>query len=183
MTQSPTSRDRVRSGSRSVWLTTAAMFATLALIFTYVEVLLPYNLGIPGVKLGLANLVILIALYRMDFRSALTINLVRIVLAALLFSGVFAMFYSLAGGMISLVVMALLKRTGKFSMIGVSMAGGVAHNFGQLLVAAVVVENARMFVYFPVLVFTGIAAGIGIGIIAYVLNKRLPSQLFRSGNR
>ena len=139
-------------------LTLSAMFATLALIFTYVEVLIPYNLGIPGVKLGLANLVILIALYRMDVRYALMIDLIRILLAGLMFSGLFAMLYSLAGGMISLLVMALLQRTGKFSMIGVSMAGGVSHNFGQLLVAALVVTNARMFVYFPVLVFSGIAA-------------------------
>ena len=110
-------------------LTLSAMFATLALIFTYVEVLIPYNLGIPGVKLGLANLVILIALYRMDVRYALMIDLIRILLAGLMFSGLFAMLYSLAGGMISLLVMALLQRTGKFSMIGVSMAGGVSHNF------------------------------------------------------
>lgn len=162
-------------------LTLSAMFATLALIFTYVEVLIPYNLGIPGVKLGLANLVILIALYRMDIRYALMIDLIRILLAGLMFSGLFAMLYSLAGGMISLLVMALLQRTGKFSMIGVSMAGGVSHNFGQLLVAALVVTNARMFVYFPVLVFSGIAAGIGIGVIAYIINRKLPSQLFKGG--
>lgn len=79
-------------------LTLSAMFATLALIFTYVEVLIPYNLGIPGVKLGLANLVILIALYRMDVRYALMIDLIRILLAGLMFSGLFAMLYSLAGG-------------------------------------------------------------------------------------
>jgi len=160
-------------------LTMSAMFATLALIFTYVEVLIPYNLGVPGVKLGLANLVIIIALYEMDFKYAMTINVIRIMLSGLLFAGVFAMLYSLSGGILSLIVMWFLKKTGKFSMIGVSMAGGVVHNMGQLLVAALVVSNLKMFVYFPILVFSGIAAGICIGIVAYVIDQRVPKQLFR----
>lgn len=89
------------------------------------------------------------------------------------------MLYSLAGAMISLTVMVILKRTNMFSMIGVSMAGGVAHNFGQLIIAAFVISNIKMFLYFPVLVFTGIASGIDIGIIAYITDKRLPKSLFR----
>ncbi len=175
MMQSPTDR----SGLRTRRLTMSAMFATLALIFTYVEFLIPYSVGIPGVKLGLANLVIIIALYKMDFKYAMTINLLRIGLSGLLFSGVFAMLYSLCGGVISLIVMWLLRRSGRFSMIGVSMAGGVAHNFGQLIIAAVVVSNIKMFVYFPILVFSGIGAGICIGITAYILNKKMPAQLFK----
>lgn len=170
---------RDRSARRTKRLTTGAMFAALALIFSYIEFLIPINIGIPGIKLGFANLVIIIALYEMDFRYALAINLVRIGLSGLLFSGVFAMLYSLAGGLTSLLVMALLRRTGRFSIIGVSMAAGVAHNFGQLIVAALVIENAKMFIYFPVLVFSGIAAGIGIGILAAVLDRKVPKQLFR----
>ena len=154
------------------------LLVALAFIFSYLESLLP-SVGIPGVKLGLANLVIIIALYEMDFRYAMAINLMRIALSGLLFSGVFAMFYSLAGGVISLIIMWLLMKTGKFSMIGVSMAGGVAHNMGQLLVAAFVVSNIKMFVYFPILVFSGIGAGICIGIVAYVIDKRVPKQLFK----
>ena len=96
------------SAQRTRRLTMSAMYATLALIFTYVEFLIPYSVGIPGVKLGLANLVIIIALYEMDFRYAMAINLMRIALSGLLFSGVFAMFYSLAGGVISLIIMWLL---------------------------------------------------------------------------
>jgi len=115
----------------------------------------------------------------MDFKYAMTINLLRIGLSGLLFSGVFAMLYSLCGGVISLIVMWLLSRSGRFSMIGVSMAGGVAHNFGQLIIAAVVVSNIKMFVYFPILVFSGIGAGICIGITAYILNKKMPAQLFK----
>lgn len=155
------------------------MFAALALIFSYIEAILPVNIGVPGVKLGLANLIIIIALYELDLRYAFFINLIRISLAGLLFTGVFAMLYSLAGGMVSLAVMALLKKTDKFSMIGVSMAGGVAHNFGQLLIASFMVSNIKMFLYFPILVFTGIGAGIGIGIVAYVIDRRLPKMLFR----
>jgi len=154
------------------------MFATLALIFTYVEVLIPVNLGVPGVKLGLANLVIILALYNMNFKYAFTINLIRIVLSGLLFSGVFAMLYSLAGGICSLLVMWLLKRSGRFSLIGVSMAAAVAHNFGQLLTAALMVSNIRLFIYYPVLVFSGIIAGIGIGIFAFFVNRKLPPELF-----
>ncbi|WP_242838705.1 Gx transporter family protein [Eubacterium sp. AB3007] len=171
-------KTRTSRTTRTRRLTMSAMFACLALIFTYVEVLIPYSVGIPGVKLGLANLVILIALYEMDARYALTINLIRICLSGLLFSGLFAMLYSLAGGLISLAVMWALKRTGLFSMVGVSMAGGVAHNFGQVVVAAVIVENIRMFAYFPVLLFTGLAAGILMGIVAYIIDRSLPKQLF-----
>lgn len=175
MTQSQISKSAVRTRR----LTMSAMYATLALIFTYVEFLIPYSVGIPGVKLGLANLVIIIALYEMDFKYALSINLLRIALSGLLFSGIFAMFYSLSGGLVSIIVMWALKRSGKFSMAGVSMAGGVAHNLGQLLVAAFVVSNIKIFVYFPILIFSGIGAGICIGIVAYVIDKRVPKELFK----
>ena len=96
-----------------------------------------------------------------------------------LFKNVSGSPYSLAGGMLSLLVMYLLKRTDKFSMIGVSMAGGVAHNLGQLTVAALIVENAKMYVYFSVLLFSGIFFGIMIGIIAYIIEKKLPRSIFR----
>lgn len=135
--------------------------------------------AMPGVKLGLANLVIIIALYEMNFRYAFAINLVRIVISGLLFSGLFGMLYSMAGGLLSLIVMWLLKKTGIFSMIGVSMAGGLAHNLGQLLVAAILVSNLKMFIYFPILMFSGIASGILIGVVSYVIDSKLPRSIFR----
>ncbi|MDD6042685.1 MAG: Gx transporter family protein, partial [Eubacteriaceae bacterium] len=144
--------------SRAKSVAIASMFTCLALIFSYVEALMP-AVAMPGVKLGLANLVIIIALYEMNFRYAFAINLVRIVISGLLFSGLFGMLYSMAGGLLSLIVMWLLKKTGIFSMIGVSMAGGLAHNLGQLLVAAILVSNLKMFIYFPILMFSGIASG------------------------
>lgn len=154
------------------------MFAALAFIFSYIEAILPLSTGIPGVKLGIANLVVILALYNMNFRYAMGINVIRILVAGLLFNGLFGALYSLAGGVVSLTVMWLLKRTGLFSMAGVSMAGGLAHNMGQLLVASALVSNLKMFVYLPVLMFSGIAAGILIGITASVVNGRVPKDVF-----
>lgn len=168
-----------RSTARTKRLALASMLACLALIFSYVEALIPFNAGIPGVKLGLANLVVIIALYEMNFRYALLINLIRIFVAGLLFSGVFGMFYSLAGGLLSLFVMWCLKKTGLFSMVGVSMAGGAAHNMGQLLMASAIVSNLRMFLYFPILMFSGIITGILVGITACIIDVKVPKSLFR----
>ena len=158
-------------------LALASMFAALALIFSYVEVLVPIPVPIPGVKLGLANLVILIALYRLGFRLAFSINCVRIVIAGLLFSGVFGMIYSFAGGILSILIMYLLKKIGCFSIVGVSMAGGVAHNLGQLLTACLIVSNFGLMSYFAILFFTGMISGILIGILAYFIERRLPPDI------
>ncbi len=157
-------------------LALSSMFAALALIFSYVEVLIPVPVPIPGIKLGIANLVIVMAIYRMGFRYAFTINCVRIVIAGLLFSGVFGMLYSFAGGILSIVIMYLLYRTGWFSMVGVSMAGGVAHNLGQLITAAIIVENVRMMSYFSILLFSGLFSGIAIGVLAALIDSRLPDM-------
>ena len=154
-------------------IATAALLATLALIFSYVEAMIPFFVSMPGVKLGIANLVVLIALYKLDIRYAFAINLVRIVVSGLLFSGLFGMIYSLAGGMLSLLVMWILKKTDLFSVVGVSMAGGVAHNVGQLIIASALVSDLRMFIYMPVLMFSGIGSGIVIGIICHFIMRRV----------
>ena len=166
-----------RSSDRVRKLAFSAMFAALALIFSYVEVLIPVPVPIPGVKLGIANLVILIAIYRLGFRYAFTINCVRIVASGLLFSGVFGMIYSFAGGILSIIIMYLLYRTKLFSMVGVSMAGGVAHNLGQLATACLIVSNMKLMSYFAVLLFSGLISGILIGILAYHIEKRLPKDI------
>ncbi len=155
-------------------LSIAAMFAALALIFSYIEVLVPIPVPMPGVKLGIANLVILIAIYRMNFRYAFAINMVRILVAGLLFNGVFGMLYSLSGGILSLLVMYILYRTRLFSMVGISMAGGVMHNLGQLFLACILVSNLTLMSYFSVLMFSGLISGILIGFFAYIIEKRLP---------
>ena len=156
-----------------------AVLVTLALAFSYIESLIPFDLGIPGVKLGLANLVVLIALCRLTPGEALTINLVRAALSALLFGTVMSLAYSLAGGILSFFVMWLLKRSGKFSLLGVSLAGGVAHNVGQLLVAMAVLENLRLAVYAPVLLISGVVTGLLIGVAAQAVERHLPASLGR----
>lgn len=155
-------------------ITMTALLAALALIFSYIEVILPFNTGIPGVKLGIANLVIIVALYYLGTGYAFSVNLIRVLIAGLLFNGLFGALYSLAGALLSFAVMTLLKRTGLFSVTGVSIAGGVSHNLGQLFVAAFLISNLKIFAYFPVLIFSGIISGAFIGIVSYLILKRLP---------
>ena len=153
-------------GSSAQFVARVALMASLALIFSYVEAIIPYNPGIPGIKLGIANVVTVIALYKYGWKEAASVSVIRIIVAGLLFNGVFGMLYSLAGAVLSLIGMIGLKKTGLFSAIGVSMAAGVLHNMGQLLVAAALIEDLRIFFYFPVLLFSVIAAGILVGIIS-----------------
>ena len=142
------------------------VFTALALLFSYIESLIPFHIGIPGVKLGLANLIIVIALYKMNARQAFLLSVTRIVLAGFLFGNLFSILYSLAGGMLSLIVMILLKKQNGFSVMGVSVAGGVFHNVGQLVIAMLVTESLNLFYYVPVLMISGLITGIFIGIIA-----------------
>lgn len=154
------------------------VFTALALIFSYVETLIPVNLGIPGVKLGLANLIIVVALYKMRLSEAYLLSVVRVLLAGFIFGNYFSIIYSLAGGILSLTVMALLKKWGGFSLQGISIAGGVFHNIGQLIVAAVVVETFSVTYYFPVLLVAGLLTGLVIGIVAEMMLKRLVNIQF-----
>lgn len=150
------------------------LFLALALICSYVESLIPFSVGIPGVKLGLANIVVILMLYETQARFALLISILRIVLAGLLFGNLFSILYSLAGGLLSFLCMVLLKKTGKFRIISVSAVGGITHNLGQILLAAVIVENKNLLYYFPLLFLAGIATGILIGITAQEILLRLP---------
>lgn len=149
------------------------LLTALALVLSWVESLLP-PLGVPGVKLGLPNLAVVFALYRLGWKDACVISLVRVALVALLFGNGAALAYSVAGAALSLTLMGLLKKTGKFSSIGVSVAGGVAHNAGQILVAMAMLETARLAWYLPVLWISGTVAGVLVGIVSGVLVKRVP---------
>lgn len=151
--------------------------SSLALIFSYVEAIIPFNAGIPGVKLGIANIVTVIALYKFSIKHAAIVSFIRIMVAGFLFSGLFGAIYSLAGATFSLIGMIFLKKTGKFSIAGVSMAGGVLHNLGQLLVASFLIKDLRIFFYFPILLFSGLASGIAIGIAATLIMRVLPKNL------
>jgi len=149
----------------------------LALALSYVESLFPAILpSIPGVKLGLANVVTVILLYTLKERAVTTaaiVTVLRVVLAGLLFSGVWAMIYALSGAVVSLLVMLLLKRL-PFSVLGISIAGGTAHNIAQLCVAAIVLGDGRLFsLYYPALIIAGVAAGTITGLAAAMVIKFL----------
>lgn len=141
-----------------------AMLTALAMILSYVENLIPINFGIPGMKLGFANLVTVTGLYFLNPLEVLTVVVMRILLTGFMFGSGMSIVYSLAGGILSFAVMALMKKSKGFSMIGVSIAGGIFHNVGQILVAAVVVKNIRMVYYLPVLLLSGTLTGLLIGI-------------------
>lgn len=149
------------------------VFTALALIFSYVESLIPIYMGIPGVKLGLANLIIVIALYKMSIKETYILSVVRIVLAGFMFGNLFGILYSLAGGILSLTTMCILKKTDKFSVYGISMVGGVFHNIAQLIMAAIVLESVSIGYYFPVLLISGLVTGFVIGLISNEMMKRL----------
>lgn len=149
------------------------VFTALALIFSYVESLIPISFGIPGVKLGLANLIIVTALFKLELKEAFLLSVVRVLLSGVLFGNYFSIIYSLAGALLSLSVMALLKRAGGFSIVGISIAGGVFHNIGQLFVAMIVVEMFSVAYYVPVLLVAGLLTGGVIGILAREILKRL----------
>lgn len=150
-----------------------AMLTAVAMILSYVESLLP-SVGIPGVKMGLANIAVIFALFRFGWKEAAALSLVRVVLVSLLFGSVGAMLYSLAGAVLSLAVMALLRRTDRFSTVGVSVAGGVAHNAGQILMAMLILQTRQLLGYLPVLAVAGIGGGILTGLAAALLIRRIP---------
>ncbi len=154
------------------------LFISLSLVVSYIEVMLPIPLGIPGVKIGLANAVIMVLLFFSTWQRALGISVLRIVLAGFLFGNPMTIVYSLAGGVLSLFVMVILKKMEEFSAVGISVGGGVAHNLGQLTVAVLLMENAKIYYYAPVLLITGTIAGIAIGALTGVLIKKMPKQLF-----
>lgn len=153
------------------------VFLGLALVCSYVESLIPFYFGIPGVKLGLTNIVIVLMLYCVGAKEAFTISVLRVVLAGFLFGNMFSILYSLAGGILSFGVMYLLMRTKKLGLLPISICGGLFHNIGQLAVAAFVVENYRIVYYLPVLLIAGAVTGLLIGIAAGEIVLRIGKKL------
>lgn len=152
------------------------VLTALALIFSYVESLIPIHFGIPGAKLGLANLVTVLALYKAGGKDALIISSLRIVLSGFMFGNLFGILYSFSGGLLSLAVMALLKKSGRFGLIGVSVAGGVSHNIGQLIMAMLIVETYAVGYYLPMLLIAGTVTGTVIGVISNEVMKRIKTM-------
>lgn len=144
-----------------------------AMILGYVESLFPVFVGVPGMKLGLPNLAIVIILYLYSWKEALLLSVVRVLGIGFLFGNAFSIAFSMAGAVISLLCMEIARRFLKLSCTGVSMVGGVSHNAGQILVAMAVVENQRVGYYFPILAVTGVVTGILIGLLSAELLKRI----------
>ena len=153
-------------------LTTLGLSVALALILSYVESLLPPLVAVPGVKVGLPNVVILFLLYRYGWKEAGAVSLVRLLRSAALFAGFAAFFYGVCGAILSLLGSALLKRTDRFSPLGVSVAGGVLHNLGQIALAALVLDSGYIFAYLPILLLSGTVAGALLGLLAAILLRR-----------
>ncbi|MBE6900343.1 MAG: Gx transporter family protein [Ruminococcaceae bacterium] len=144
----------------------------LAMIMSYIEVLVPLSFAVPGIKMGLANIVIIFVLYKIGTKEAILVSLIRVILVSLLFSNVMAMWYSLAGAVLSLGIMWILKKTDKFSVVGVSIAGGIMHNVGQIIMAVIVLGTEQIALYLPVLIITGTATGVVIGIVSGLVINR-----------
>lgn len=154
-------------------LTTLGLLMALAFVLSYVEYLLPLNIGIPGAKVGLANLVVMVALYSIGSKDALLLSFVRVLLVGFTFGNMAMMLYSMAGAALSFLAMLLFKRTKLFTATGVSVIGGVFHNVGQIIVAIFVLETASLIYYLPFLIIIGTVSGVVIGIISRMIITRI----------
>ena len=163
----------MRSKTKRVAL--LGILTSVALILSYVEAILPpIWAAVPGIKVGFPNIVIIFLLYRFGVKEAAVVSFVRVFIVALLFGNVMTLAYSCAGALLSIVLMAILKKTDKFSAVGTSIVGGVAHNLGQILVAMFLFDTVQIGYYMAVLAVTGTLAGVAIGLLGAFLLKRIP---------
>ena len=162
-------RKKNKNTGRTKKIALGGILTALAMIFSYIESLIPIPLPVPGVKLGIANIAIISVLYLLGSGQALLVNLLRITLTAVLFGN----FNSMAGGMLSLLVMVILKKSGHFSIVGVSVAGGVFHNVGQITAAVFLMDTTAIYYYLPVLLIFGIVTGIIIGLMGGYVTQRV----------
>ena len=155
----------------------------LAFLLSYLEAMVPLPVPVPGMKLGLANIVTIVGLYTVGIKGTVMISIVRVILAGITFGNLFSMWYSMAGCVVSLAGMVLCRRVRKFSILGVSAVGGIAHNIGQLCMAAWIVENTAVFYYFPFLMVSGILAGGVIGMTGGMIVSRIGGAWKDYGNQ
>lgn len=149
------------------------MLIGLAFIFSYIETLIPFTFAVPGIKLGLANIVVMVGLYLLGEKDAFFLSLVRIVLVGFTFGNLSTMLYSLGGGLLSYLIMVIAKKTRAFSMKGVSILGGVFHNAGQIMVAMVVLETKQLIYYLPPLMVAGTITGYFVGLLGTMITERI----------
>ncbi len=149
------------------------IFTSLALILSYLESMVPINYAVPGIKLGLANIVTIVVLCRLNISMTIIITLSRIIIAGILFGNPVMMVYGLSGAVLSITVMCFVKKLKIFTVTGISICGAIFHNIGQLLVAMLILENTKIMYYLPVLLVGGAVAGTVIGIIGGVVMKNI----------
>lgn len=154
-------------------LTTLAITISFAMILSYLESRIPAFVAIPGIKIGFANIAIIFALYKLGIKEAAVVSVLRIILVSALFGSPVSMIYSLAGGVLSLIAMSLLKCFTPLSEITVSVCGGVLHNVGQIAMASIMLSTNVIVYYLPFLLVSGIVAGIAVGVAAGILIKRI----------
>ena len=165
----------MRTGKKTRRLTVSALLVTVMLMLGYLENFVPT--GVPGIKLGLSNSVLLLAIYWLGIPTALILMVVKVVLSGILFSGVSAIMYAFAGGVLSMVVMSVLYKAKGFSPIAIAMAGAVFHNAGQVGLAMVILETDRLVYYMAILMLAGLVTGFVTGIVTSLLMKRLPASM------
>lgn len=165
-------KENAMKKNRTKKLTMLAMTMAVAMVLSYIESQIPAFVAVPGVKVGLANIAVIFALYRFGFKEACLVSVVRVLVMSMLF-GLGAIFYSMAGAVLSLLGMVILKKTGIFSEISVSVAGGVLHNLGQIIAACIILETNAVKYYLPFLILSGVLAGAVIGTAAGFLVRRI----------
>ncbi len=163
----------MRKQIKTKQIATYGLLVALAFILSYVESLFPLPIPVPGIKLGLANLVVITALYSMGVKEAFSLSVIRIILTGFTFGSPSTMIFSLAGGLFSWLMMAVFKKTRLFSFVGVSIIGGISHNIGQIVTSIFIVENINIIYYLPFLLISGIITGTVIGILGALIIKRL----------
>ncbi len=160
-----------RINSKNVAL--SGVMIALSMLLGYFESLVPLNIGVPGVKLGLANIVIIVMINKLPFPDLIVISLFRVILSSVLFGNVQALIFSVCGALFSLLIMYIMKRSKLFGTVGISIGGGVAHNIGQLVCALFMIGVFRIIYYLPVLLVSGVVSGMLIGIFGAYIGKRM----------
>ena len=153
-------------------LTGLAMFLAVGIVLSYLEYLVPLNLSVPGMKLGLANMVTMFVLYRYNEKDSFIVLFLRVLISGFLFSGLSTILFGIAGGFLCILIMWITKKTGFFSVTGVSISGAVFHNIGQLIVAFIIMGNNSIMYYLPYLLISGLISGLMIGYASSFLIKR-----------
>ena len=158
---------------RNKKIATSALMIALAMILSFVESQIPSFFPIPGIKLGLANIAVIFALYRLSIKDAIVVSLIRVVVVSTLFGTSLTLAYSLSGAVLSLLIMVLLQKSDRFSIVGVSVAGGISHNIGQIIMAIILMHNSVISYYLPFLIISGIVTGVVIGLVSAKIVERV----------